>query len=305
MPGTSLREIAIQKATKQVKLVDALTNEAPILASMPMEESSHQLTNVFEEIESVTGPSLVDLDAPLTEVGTNSKLKETALSVAGGIIKCPEDRAKMMGGFEVYVAKNITGVLRKSGMEFEANIYTNVLRKFAAANGKLTDAGGTGSTNYSLVVVHWVPGEITGLYSPDGFGNGKFFDLLPLYNGGLGIDPTTKQLVYAARLKTYFGVQTANERYVSSIVNIDPKNSKVPTGEMLNEAIRNARGGDNTFILCHPAVKDAISEKIKLEKMVTSSGEREVNTVIERYNGIPFLTSYNLPEGIEEKVTVE
>ncbi len=297
----AFRELAIAKAKKQTKVIDALTEEAPILASMPMEPASHGIVNVFEEITTVSGADMVDLDAPLPTVDASGKLLQTNLSAIGGKIEVGEDKARRFGGAQAYFAKKLPVILRKTGMDIEANILYNVIRKYAFDNGKLDTAGGASDKNYSLLVVHWVPGEITGLYDEEGFGNGKAFDFSPISGGNL-YENSLKQLVYGLRMKSYCGVQLANKLYVSGLVNIDLENSKLPTKKQITQALLDARAGANSFIYCHPAVKSALGSEYKLEHIQFQNSDNQVNSVLDAWDGIPFQTSYNFLAGTEADV---
>ena len=42
------RDVAIAMAKKQTVMIDAVTEEAPILAMLPMQEATHGLRNVYE-----------------------------------------------------------------------------------------------------------------------------------------------------------------------------------------------------------------------------------------------------------------
>lgn len=216
----SLYEIALGPDKSQRAVVDAITCEAPILRDLPMEPSSHGLWNIYESMKDITGGDLVDLDAPLPKVSAESELKQTDLSIIGGEMEVGEDTARKLGGPVSYFAKKATPVLRKTGMSAERSLLYDNFRAFAIRNGNIQSAGGTGTRNYSILCVHYVPGEITGVYDPAGFGNGKTFDLTPIAGGEL-YKNAEGRLVYGMRLKTYFGVQLANPDYVSAIVNCD------------------------------------------------------------------------------------
>ena len=94
----TLYEIAASVKGNQQTVVDAVTCEAPILRDIPMEESSHGLWNIYENLTGVTGGDLVDLDAKLPTVGVDSELKQTDLSIIGGEMEVGEDTARKMGG---------------------------------------------------------------------------------------------------------------------------------------------------------------------------------------------------------------
>lgn len=306
--ATSLYEIALGPERSQLAVVDAITCEAPILKNLPMEPSSHGLWNVYESMKDVTGGDIVDLDSPLPSVETESELQQTDLSIIGGEMEVGEDTARKLGGPAAYFAKKATPVLRKTGMSAEHSILYDGFRAFALKNGNVQSAGGSGSRNYTILCVHYVPGEITGVYDPAGFGDGKTFDLTPIAGGNL-YKNAEGRLVYGMRLKTYFGLQLANPDYVSAIVNCDIESDDAsartfPTMRQMDKLLIDARAGQNTFIFCHPAVKAYLGTTCKLEHMSLVAGDTGFSTQIEAWNGVPIVTSFNFDNGTETAVSL-
>lgn len=299
-------EIAIKNATKQTVLVDALTEESPILASLPMEETSDGLANVYEEIVEIDAAKAVDFDQALTEIDADTKLEQLDLSKFGGIMSVREDKARKMGGVGNYFGRKLPWILTKTGNQIEASIIYNNIRATALANGKLVDAGGTGSVNYSILIVKWVPGQTTGLYDPEGFGNGKVFDILPLH-GGNATTLSDGAVGYQQRLATYFGIQLANSRFVGGISNIDPAvadDAAMVTEEQMDALITDSRGNpSNTMIYMHPKMLDKLN-RYKSSKLQMFTDSTNLERRFSAWNGIRIMTSYNFLPGTETKVTI-
>lgn len=307
------REIAIQNSEKQPKMVDQFLEDAPIVEMLPFERTSHGLFNVYEELVDVQGAGLVDLDEALPVVNVDSKLEQISLSVIGGEMFVGEDKAKQMGGPQAYFAKKQPSILRKTGMDLEKSVlYNNIRAKAITSGGEhLLDATGNAGTNYSILAVKWVPGETTGLYDSNGFGRGLLFDIQALNGGNLSKFSTTTtdgRTVsingYGVRMKSYIGMQLANSRYVSAIVNIDPANAKLPTEAQLDDLIMSVRGqtGGSTWLYCHPKVYSALF-KYKGESLELRVGDEIVRSFM-TWNGIPIITSYNFEQGTEANVSV-
>lgn len=296
---------------KQPDMVDQILEDAPILDSMPMQPASHGLWNLYEEQGTVTSAGLVDFDDELPEVNSDTKLQQIDLSIIGGKIFCGEDKAKKFGGFPAYIATQLPAILQQTGMDTEKSIIYNNIRQFAednhtAAVPKLFNAGGSANANYTILVVNWQPGQITGLFDPAGFGRGALLDVLALNNGGL-FEKTigSKEiLVFGARLKSYFGIQLANARFVTAIVNIDIAAADLPTEAQMDDAISQARGRPGrTFIYSHPDVLTAMY-KFKGDKLQNVNADREVNRLITAWNSIPWVISYNFDKATESNVVV-
>jgi len=300
------RDIALANATTQTELVDNLLEEAPILAQIPMQPSTHGFQNVFEEITNVAGAGLIDIDGELPSIGSDGKLNQTDLSILGGTMFVGEDKAQKMGGKERYFASKLPSILSKTGMDVELSILYNNIRAYALENDKKINAGGSSDTNYSILAVTWKTGEITGLYDPTGYGNGKVFDMKPV-NGGTLYEATIdgkKVLGYGMRIKSTIGMQLANPRYVSSIVNVDVDSAtqKIPTEAQLDELLLDCRAGANTVLYMHPRVLTALYT-YKGDQLQMMGSDTDLNRVIASWNGTPIVTSYNFLAGTEADVS--
>jgi hypothetical protein len=300
-------DIAIKNATKQPQLVDALTEESPILATMPMQAASHGLWNVYEELDSVTAGTLVDMDGELPEVDSSGELKQVDVSILGGVIPVGEDKAAKFGGRQAYVDYKMPNILRETGNDAESSIFYNNLRAYAINQSKTQSAGGSGSTNYSMVAVHWTPGQVIGLFDPNFFGRGIVMDMQWLNNGGLmDIAPSGQSNVmgYKLRMKSNIGIQLVNNRYVSGIVNIDLANNNIPTIAQIQKMLLDCRANPaNTLIYCHPAVVSRLGAEYKDNFLQVRNEDRGLNFLVDSWNGVRFVPSYNLLDGTEATVS--
>ncbi len=305
----TFREVAIANAAKQAIIIDNVTEDAPCLRSLPMQAATHGLWNVYEEVISATGPNLVDLDSALGAIDASSELKQVNLSAIAGLIEVGEDKARQFGGAERYVETKMPAVLRKAGADVENSMFYNNFRAYAAAHGKLVDAGGTGSANYSMLCIKFADGENTGLYSPNGLGRGIAFDLQWL-GGGTLYKNSSGIAVYGMRIKSYFGIQLANPKTIAGIVNIDltedlsttTGHKALPSMKQMNDMIANARGtGQNTVIWCHPKVITALGI---YKPLIMNVQDTNLKMVVAMWNDVPIIGSYNWDDGTETKVTV-
>jgi hypothetical protein len=304
MLGNLLREVAIENAPKQRILVDAITDEAPILGMLPMEPASDGLSNVYEKLDSVTGPAQVDLDGVLPQMYVNTSLEQKDLQVLGGIIEVGQDKGRMYtGGVNKYFEKYSTRCLKEAGQSIEYSLIYSTFREYALANGNVVNAGGTTATSQnSIIAVHFSPGEIMGLYDSIGMGKGKFFRAEPINGGNAYFQKTTGVLVYGLAVKTYFGVQLANPRYVSAMVNIE--DAADMTLARLDETLDKCRANPmNTVLFMATKTRDFINQ-IRAGTLQTGPKDDNLRTRVMYYNDIPIVTSYNFTAGKEAVVTV-
>ena len=301
MATSTLKELAVQFAKKQPKQVDSLTEKAPILDVIKFEEASHGLWNVYEDMSNVTGAGWVEMNAPLPKVSADTDLVKQDLSIMGGEIECPEDKAKMFGGREKYFASRMDAILRRSGMTAEQKILYDNFRAYAIDNEMALDAGATGNACYTILAVRFTPGTTCGLYSPEGFKAGSMLDLTPI-NGGNLYKNADGVLVYGMRLKGYFGIQMADPRTVGAVVNIDATN--VPDASQVDDLLARVRAdAADTFLFMHPRTRNMLN-KYKGDSLQMAPGGKDMNRLFSYWNGIPVVTSYNFYEGTETAVSL-
>lgn len=295
----TFREVAIAQAPVQEVLIDAVTEEAPILASIPMEETSNGWQNVYERISSVDGAQLVSLDEALPSIDVISETSYVEISKIGGKIEVGVDKASKFGGASAYFAKQLPTVLRETGAKTEQSLLYNNIRVFAKSNDKLFNALGTGggSIYTSMLCVKWVSGETTGLYDPD---SGDAFKMDAL-SGGYPYLNSDDIEVRGMTIKNFFGLQLANPKYVSGIANIDLRADStsdtgykfLPTEAQVNKMLSEARANPgNTLIYCHPNTLNALGI-YKGGALQIGLTEGNYNNQIVSWNGVRFLPSYN------------
>lgn len=301
-PAT-LKELSDHYAKKQPHMVDQITEEAPILSRIKFEAASHGLWNAYEESSEIKGAAMVEMNAPLPTVDTTSQLKKIDLSIWGGEIEVPEDKAQMFGGKEKYFSKKMPRILRQSGMSAERAIVYDNWRKYALDNKLVKSAGATSDGCYTILAVREVPGETIGLYSPEGWKQGAMFDISPINGGSLykfQKGPHEGVLGYGMRLKAYFGYQIANKKTVAAIVNI--KSAHLPTPGMIDDMLASVRATSaSTKLFMHARVLGFLNE-YKADKLRVETGAKDLDRSFTHWNGIEIVTSYNFDDGSEKKI---
>lgn len=302
MFGSTLKELSNMYAKKQPKQVDQITEKTPILDIWPFEQATHGLWTVYEEVSSVQGPGFVDMDAVLPDIGVDSDLKKIDLSIMGGKIFVPEDRAKLLGGRAAYFAKKMPTINKQAGMTTEiALLYDNIRRYALATSGRALSAGGSSNTNYSMLFVRFESGITTGLYSPDGFKQGAMLHTMAI-NGGNLYENANGVLGYGLRQKGYFGMQIADPKTVYAIVNID--SSHRPTEDQIDDALAMVRADEgNTYIFCHKRCQNLLNQ-YKEDRLEIRVNEKHFGRSFTHWDNVPFVNSYNFYEGTEANATV-
>jgi hypothetical protein len=298
----TLREIATAQAKTQSVLVDALLEDTTVLDTVKFEPASHTLWNVYEEVTEVSGGGFTDMDAPLAEMSVATELKKVDLTILGGKVFCPEDKAMAYGNSRAYFAKKEPKILRKLGVDAEKAIIYSNLRPFALDCANAIDAGASGDLNYSILAVRWVEGETIGLYSSETFKNGKLFSVMSLNDGKLYEHPVTGVLGYGARFKGYFGVQLANPKTVAGIFNVTAAHK--PTALMVDNLLDMVRAGKGTYLYCHRKALSILADIGKGAAFQMAPPDKAVDRRIAEWNGVPIVTSYNFVDAAEAHVSL-
>ncbi|MDD4950996.1 MAG: hypothetical protein PHV85_00475 [Desulfovibrionaceae bacterium] len=296
----TLKELSVELAKKQDVLVDSLTEDTPVLNVIPFEPATHELWNVYENVNTISGGGFVDIDSPLEDITADTKLNRVDLKIMSGRMFCPQDKAVAYGGKEKYFAKREPLAFRYLGQETEANVIYNNFRQYALDHGKKLNAGGTGDTNYCLLAVRFERGVTTGLYAPAARDKGKLFNIEALNGGNLYEHPDTKVPGYGVMIKGYFGIQLASPKCLAGIFNIDIANSKLPTAKQVDELLMMVRKSKDTYLFCHPEVMTVLADVGKGGGYRMGPDEMRVNREIEKWNNVPIVVSWNFKDGAEE-----
>jgi len=303
----TLHELALKYAIKQPHEVDEITEEAPILKCIKWEKASHGLWNVAQKTTNIDGADFVKMNAALPKMQVDSKLEKVDLSIMGGEMFVPEDTAQQFGGHAKYFASKMPKLLKDAGCATEKRIIYDNFRQYAIDNGTAKTAGATADDVqkgiYSMLIVRFIPGEVCGLYSPEGFATGAMLNATPI-NGGQLYKDEKGVLGYGVRLKGYFGIQMLNSKAVSAIVNIS--DGKLPTKRQINSALIDARANKaNTKIFLHPTLLSWLGEEYKTDILRVSNTDNGINTQINYWNEIEMISSYNFLNGTETIATLK
>jgi len=306
MAMETLREISVRHAKKQPQQVEYLTEESPILAVAKWTPASHDYWNAAERITDIIGPGYVKMNDELPPVGVSSGMEKVDLNILGGEMEVPQDTAKQFGGAPAYFAKKQQLILKKAGNDTELKLFQENWRAYALAAKNAISAGGAGKALNTILCVRFDEASNIGLYNPNQFRQGALLELEFLNNGALmrlKHKPYEGVNGYAMQLKGAFGWQIINPKTVSAIVNI--RSGSLPTEIMLDDMVSNARGTNrNTYIFCHPRALTRFINPLKTGRLHTAIKDKDMDTHLESWNGIPIITSYNLIWNGEDAVTV-
>lgn len=301
----TLHEIANEYANKQPGMYDALTEDSPIVDVCKWQPATHGMWNVAEKMVSIDGPGFVEADAPLPVIRASSELVHTDLSVMGGKMYVAMMVAQKFKGPEAYFARHQDRILKDAGTSTEKRLVMDMWLKGARAVKNLRDAGGT-SQGWFILAVRFDEHANVGLYDPDQFDTGRLFKIT-LLNGGEPYELKEKgyegSIGYGIAYHASFGWQLLDpSRTVSAVVNIDE--TAKPTAAMIDDALADVRATPgNTYLFMSPRAKTYGVNPHKAEHVMLVNNDNEVKTVVDTWNGIPIITSYNIEKKIA-KITV-
>lgn len=300
----TLKEIGIKYANKQPKMVDDLTENTPVLERMKWEAASHNMWNTAEKLVDIQGAGWVNANASLPTMNVGSELVKVDLTVLGGEMEVRQDTADQFGGPAAYFAKKEPHILKRAGEDTERKlIYENWLAK-AIADGNAIDAGAISGGVYSIVAMRLEEGVNNGLFDPTQFNKGLLLNKFPI-NGG-NLYKTTESggtvLGYGVAMKGRFGWQNLSTRNVAAICNI--QEGKLPTAAMVDDILSDVRAKPaDTILICHPKGKTLALAPFKASALQMGVQDKEYNRMIDFWNGVPVITTYNMYDGTETVVT--
>lgn len=296
----NLKEIAIAYCNKQPHQIDSVLEGAPLLARFPFEATTNGLMHFFEKVKSVDAAGFVDIDGALPIADVDTEIDSRTLGILGFKIKGGVDTVRLTtkgAGFAAYLARKAPKVMRASGMKMEQRI-AQLAKIYAARNGNIINAGGSGSGCFTIFAFRLLEGEMCGLYDPDGFGQGAFFETLMLNGGALYEDKDGKD-VYGASYKSYIDIMMENPKCVGAIANIKENNL---TRSMVDDLLASVRAGDvgDTIIVGSPYALQALYGL----KNPFSTQSESISTKITSWNGVDILEDWNFPMGEDAMTSV-
>lgn len=303
----TLHEIALKYANKQPEMVDSLTEAAPILQHMKWKPATHGDWHNAEKLTDITGPGWIEPDAPIPLMHTSSDIITTNLGMMAGSMEVPSERALKFGGAAKYFADRQNIILKKAGMDTEKTIVLDYWLAAAAKNKNICDAGGTDPEKDGfLLAVRMDQATNIGLFNPDQFEKGRFFKITFPYDGAeyhLKAPGYSNVLGYGITYRTKFGWMCLDgKRTCSAIINVGKDNC--PTPYMIDDMLSDVRAQPgNTFIFCGPRAKTYGINPHKREVVQMTNTEKNVQTVVDHWNGIPIIPSYNF-DGPMPKVKI-
>lgn len=312
----TLVDINVYLAKKQQGIVNSLLENNPIIASIPVKAASHGFYNLYSKVDDIQALQEVDYDDELPTVGISFELGKTRLGKLGGKLPMPEDAAKEMGGYDRYAADRIPSIVEKSGNDNEGRIYYNGFLKAAIDNKQAITAGGTtANSQFSMVAVHYDNDSTIGLYNPNAVNEKKLFAIRMLNGGNIGeINVNGKTIVGKMMvISMEFGLQLADPRYVAAIVNIEPKANVsdpdkldgLPTRKNIEDMLGMVRANaSNTVIYAHPTLVGYLAQKFQLAQRIVTNNDNSVRYVLSDWNGIKFISSYNISWGKEPVTSI-
>ena len=315
----TLKNLNVWLTPHQQGVLNRLTEENPILDSIPVRAASHGIYNVYADTTEITGMSEVDFDEELPTVGVSFELGRTRLGKIGGKLPIPQDAATEVGGYSAYANARMPSIIAKSGNDHEYRLYYKGFLKAAIDNGKAVSVGGsTANKQFSLVAVTYDMDSTVGLYNPKatsvGMGRGVIFEELVLNGGNVSeIEVGGKKClgkIIAAYMQ--FGLQLADPRLVGALVNIQPaqngtdrdKIDGLPTAAQMDDLLAGVRAGANTVIYCHPTIAQKMASKFQLTQRRIANGDTSVRYAMYDWQGVPVITSYNIGWGNEAVVSL-
>lgn len=295
----TLKEIANEKAKKQPEMVDALTEEAPILAVCRWTAATHGLWNVAEKVEDITGPGVVEMNAPLPTVDVATQLVKTDVEILGGVMEVPKDTADQFGGAPAYFARKQDKVLRKAGMDTEQRLFFNNWLRGAKDVKNILPTAATSGDGRTILAVRFDPDANVGIYDPAQFDQGRLLRLNELSGGQLyHLRSRPGVSGYGVELRGRFGWQMlAPEKTVAAIVNIQP--GKLPTETQIDELIALVHGTPaNTYLFMSEKTKIMAVNPFKKDRVEMLNADNDLKTMVAAWNGVRIITSYNIDREI-------
>lgn len=320
----TMQEIAKTYEKKQAKLVEHLTKSAPFLKAMPTITATHGLKNQYEEVTNLKGAGFREFDSPYQEMDVSTVLREAKIGLIGGKMDVSEERAIALTNITdgaraaaTYFDKRKGLILNDAGKQTEKHlIYEHIYKAVIDYNANLNasektvfDAGGS-SGLYSVLAIRMGKEENCGILSPwkkNGGNSGEELIKMDWTDGGnrhtLVGGSNNGKLGYSVTFDGGLGFQIAMPERVGAIFNIEASGSHSLTIQMLANLLSSIEADESdTFLVMNRFMFDSLVA-LKWPQVQLATGERNLDTRFNRFNGIDIIATSNMLRGSETKVT--
>ena len=322
MNNDTLQQVALSYSKVQQTLINSFMKELKFMQTIPYIQATHGLFNQYEEVTNVNGATFREFDAPNEVMDIETVMRQEKIGVMAGEMSISEERALLIANnttdagkaAELYFAKRTPVVLNDAGKATERHfIYEHLYKKMFLYNKlvgadktkrTIIDAGGIGSTNFSIMAIRQNKEENCGLLSPIGENKDEIM-VMDWLNGGERHKITTGEhagkVGFEATWKAFLGYQVARPDYLGAIVNIDPDNDKNVTPSMVDDLLdRIEADPSDTVLVMNRGMKTKLGAK-KKKKLRTVYADDKIKNVIQEWNDIPLIGTNTMLRGTEEK----
>lgn len=325
MNNDTMEQIALGYSPTQQTIINNFIKELRFLRTVPFITATHGLFNQYEEITGVSGAGWREFDAPNEEMDIESVMRQEKLGVIGGDMSVSAERALLIAGntkdsgkaAEIYFAKRTPTILNDAGKATERHfIYEHLYRKMSAYNGlvkndkgkrTMFNAGGTGSTNWSIFAIRQNKEMNCGLLSPVGENNDELMTMEWLNDGALHKIASGKdagKTGYEATWKAFLGYQLGCPNYLGGIFNIDPDNDKMVTSAMIDDLLDAIEADPaDTVLVMQRGMKTKLG-RLKLGLLQLDNADKTISSELRDWDGIPIVPTNTMMRGNEEKVVM-
>lgn len=321
----TISQVALSYSTTQQKIINQFIKELKFMDKVPFIPATHGMFNQYEEITGVTGAGWREFDAPNEEMDIESIMRQEKLGVIGGDMSVSAERALLIANnikdsgkaAELYFAKRTPTILNDAGKATERHfIYEHLYKKMHQYNkmvkadvGKRTmiNAGGTGSTNWSIFAIRQNKEENCGLLSPIGENSDELMTMEWLNDGALHKITSGKdagKTGYEATWKAFLGYQLGCPNYLGGIFNIDPDHDKMVTATMIDDLLDVIEADPtDTVLVMQRGMKTKLG-RLKLGLLQLKNEDKTISTALNDWDGIDIVGTNTMMRGNEEKVAM-
>ncbi len=325
MSNDTMQQVALGYSKTQQTIINQFIKELKFMQTVPFITATHGIFNQYEEVTDVSGAGWREFDAPNEQMDIESIMRKENLGVIGGDMSVSAERALMIANnvkdpakaAELYFAKRSLTVLNDAGKATERHfIYEHLYKKMFKYNGliksdkgkrTMIDAGGTGSTNWSIFAIRQNKEQNCGLLSPFGENNDELMTMEWLNGGELHKITSGKdagKIGFETTWKAYLGYQVGCPNYLGGIFNIDPDNSKMVTAAMIDDLLDAIEADpSDTVLVMQRGMKTKLG-RLKLGLLQLGNEDKTISTAIKDWDGIDIVATNTMLRGNEEKVSM-
>lgn len=322
MANATLRRVVTEQALDSEAIMKNLVKESGILMTAEAQASTHGHFHKYKRVSALPTFSVYAAGGSLTDQTVDDEVYQLDLKNIGAIQSEPKEVAETFpGGPGPFFEKQMPAFIEGWGQQASKSVIygtsatlgdTNSFKGFFQyvhqtvrtdgmnSNVNYIRETGTSASTTSIFAVTWDAKTCALLYDEQATRNqGQFLEVLELNEGQPVTEVTNtttgaKKVVYQVLYTARIALWTASFKDIAAYTRIQDDTNDRPTAANMDLLLDLVRADSTRTVLYMNRTSRRLLGTLKDSKLQTFVGDKEYNTIVEAWNGIPIQLDENI-----------